>query len=143
MRSGYVDDLDQRDMAMYRGRVASAIRGQRGQRLLRDCLAALDAMPLKRLIPNELVEGDDVCLLGAVGKARNVSDISTIDPENHDLLASRFDVARCLIAEIEHVNDECGYWDGRETPEKRWERVRKWVAEHITPATTREIGAGA
>ena len=35
-RSGYTDDLDAKRYGLYRGRVASAIRGKRGQRLLRD-----------------------------------------------------------------------------------------------------------
>lgn len=137
MRSGYSDDIDQRDRAMYRGRVASAIRGQRGQRLLRDCLAALEAMPEKRLIPNQLIDGKDVCLLGAAGNGRRI-DLIGLDPEDHDLLGRTFDAAPCLIAEIEYVNDEQGPYrtDERgkwrpETPEERWERVRQWVLDHL------------
>lgn len=49
-RSGYHDDLDTLELGRWRGRVASAIRGKRGQKLLRDLLAALDAMPEKRLV---------------------------------------------------------------------------------------------
>jgi hypothetical protein len=41
-RSGYVDDVDQKDLAMYRGAVASAIRGKRGQALLREMREAMD-----------------------------------------------------------------------------------------------------
>lgn len=134
MRSGYVDagDLEERELAMWRGRVASSIRGKRGQRLLREALAALDAMPEKRLINEELIDADgEVCLLGAVGKHLAVADLATIDPEEHDVLASRFDVAPCLIQEIEHVNDDMGPWTRDETPEERWTRVRAWVAKHI------------
>jgi hypothetical protein len=127
MRSGYSDDLEQQALAMWRGRVASAIRGKRGQRLLREALAALDAMPAKRLIDEELVRPDgEVCLLGAVGQRLGVADLATIDPEEHEMLASRFDVAPCLIQEIEHVNDEIGG-----TPERRYECVRKWLIENI------------
>lgn len=127
-RCGYSDDLDQRDLAMWRGRVASAIRGKRGQRLLRDCLTALDAMPEKRLIRNELVQDGDVCLLGAGARVRQIEDIDKIEPDDHDTLADRFDVAYCLIQEIEFVNDDMG-WD--ETPERRYTRVRKWLVENI------------
>lgn len=130
-RCGYSDDLDQRDLAMWRGRVASAIRGKRGQQLLKDCLAALDEIPEKRLIPNLLVDGNDVCLLGAASRKRAVSDIADIDPEDHDLLANRFNVASCLIQEIEYVNDEYFFGLGPETPEHRYERVRKWVVKHV------------
>ena len=54
-RSGYHDDLDDPlAHGRWRARVASATRGKRGQKLLRDLLAALDAMPEKRLIADEI-----------------------------------------------------------------------------------------
>ncbi len=132
MRSGYSDEIDQKDLAMWRGRVASAMRGKRGQQLLRDCLAALDEMPEKRLVADQLVDGNDVCLLGAGGRKRGIADIDKIDPEEHDILAGKFNVASCLIQEIEHVNDED--WTRNETPEHRFERMRRWLIENI--ATT-------
>lgn len=134
MRSGYSDDLDQRDLVMWRGRVASATRGKRGQKLLRDLLAALDKMPQKRLIAEELVTPTgDVCLLGAGARVRGIADIDKIDPEDHDVLAQRFDVAACLIQEIEYVNDERVPYGMNETPEHRYQRVRRWLVEHIHP----------
>lgn len=137
MRSGYSEsgDLDQKDLAMWRGRVASAMRGNRGQQLLKDALAALDAMPVKRLIKEKLVvsESGDVCTLGAVAPKRGVADINEIDPEDHDTLGKRFNVAPCLIQEIEYENDEAGPWNNGngETPEQRFERVRKWLVKNI------------
>lgn len=129
MRCGYQDDLEQQDLAMWRGRVTSAMRGKRGQKLLRELLAALDAMPDKRLIENRLVDdAGDVCLLGAGGKARQLPNLDKLDPEDHDGLAKIFDVAPCLIQEIEYENDEGGY---HETDEQRFERVRKWLVKNI------------
>jgi hypothetical protein len=128
-RSGYSDELDDWQIAMWRGRVASAMRGKRGQRLLSDALAALKLMPEKRLISGELVQDGDVCLLGACGKHRRVEDIDKIDPHDHCVLAERFDVAECLIKEIEHENDE-GTWQP-ETPEQRYERMRNWLTKNI------------
>jgi hypothetical protein len=139
-RSGYVDelgDIEQRDYAMWRGRVASAMRGKRGQEFLRKCLAALDAMPQKRLIADVLVHGDEVCTLGAAGKAMNIPGLEKLDPEEHEMLGLFFDVAPCLIQEIEFENDEVNRtsWIGdirvEETPEKRFERMRKWLVDHI------------
>ena len=52
-RSGYSDDAE--NVAMWRGQVANATRGRRGQKLLRDMVAALDAMPDKRLFQGHLV----------------------------------------------------------------------------------------
>lgn len=140
MRCGYSEDLDERDVAMWRGRVASAMRGKRGQKLLRELLAALDAMPEKRLIAQELVDDDgEVCALGAAGRKIGVADLDQIDPEDHETLAERFDVAACLIQEIEYINDEAapyrqdenGKWVDDETPEQRYERVRKWLAGKV------------
>lgn len=54
-RSGYTEDCDGWDLIRWRGAVASAIRGKRGQAFLREALAALDAMPEKQLISHDLV----------------------------------------------------------------------------------------
>jgi hypothetical protein len=129
-RSGYSDDCE--NVALWRGRVASAMRGKRGQKLLRELLAALDEMPEKRLIKDDLVRDGDVCLLGAGGRKLGIADLDKLDPEDHDTLAARFDVAPCLIQEIEYENDE-GPYCRRETPEERYTRVRKWLVEHIKP----------
>ncbi len=129
-RHGYSEDLDHQDLAMWRGRVMSAIRGKRGQKLLLDLRDALDAMPEKRLITKDLVREDgDVCALGCVGKMRGVADIDTIDPEAHEALAERFNVAECMVQEIEYVNDE--YGPHNQTPAQRWERMRRWCDKNI------------
>lgn len=128
-RSGYSDDIDNWRLIKWRGQVASAIRGRRGQSLLRDMLAALDAMPEKKLIESELQTTDgDVCALGAAGKARGV-DMSTLDPEEPRMVAAAFDIAHQLAAEIAYMNDEVTYYT--ETPEQRWTRMREWVAAQI------------
>lgn len=51
-RSGYTSECE--NFAMWRGRVASATRGKRGQSFFRALLAALDAMPEKSLITHAL-----------------------------------------------------------------------------------------
>lgn len=128
-RSGYSDDLDQSDLAMWRGQVASAIRGKRGQKFLKDLMAALDAMPNKILITDELQNDEgDVCAIGALGKARNV-DMSKLDPSEHEDVATAFNIARQLAMETVYVNDDGGYYG--ETPGNRWKRVREWVAARI------------
>lgn len=115
---------------MWRGRVASAMRGKRGQRLLHDFVAALDAMPNKRLIENDLVREGDVCSLGACGQYRKLPDLEKLDPKEHDVLSEKFDVASCMIQEIEFENDEGGPLE-KETPEARWTRMRKWAEKNI------------
>ena len=66
--------------------------------------------------------------------------VSDLEPEHDDdfvdgdLVATRFDVAQCMAAEIMFENDEHAlYGKGDETPEERWVRMRAWVGRHITP----------
>lgn len=130
-RSGYSDDIeDPRERAMWRGQVASSMRGKRGQRLLRDLGEAMDAMPVKVLIAENLVAEGSYCALGVVGRMRGI-DLGTLDPEDVDSVSEAFDIATPLAREIVFINDERGYHD---TPTKRWLRMRAWVAEHVTPS---------
>lgn len=161
-RSGYSDDCDNDEgqYAMWRGQVASAIRGKRGQTLLRDMLAALDTMPEKQLFKGHLVTPEGgVCALGALGQARGVEmsafekfidiDGYVDDPQSlADNLSATFDAASQLIQEIQYMNDEAidYVWDipnpdlrpGQPhhirrayTPEERWQKMREWVAKQI------------
>ena len=128
-RSGYCELEDNWQLIKWRGQVASAIRGKRGQTCLREMLAALDAMPEKALITHELESDGGVCALGALGKARGV-DMSKIDPEEPQSVAAAFDIATQLAQEIVYVNDDEG--TAKETPEERWTRMRKWVIAQLT-----------
>lgn len=128
-RSGYSDDYDQWSLIRWRGAVASAIRGKRGQALLREMLAALDAMPEKALIARDFLDAErDVCALGAVAVKRGM-ELSQLDPDDREGTAEAFGVADALTAEIVYENDEGGRYG--ETPQDRWKRVRAWVASNI------------
>lgn len=130
-RSGYSDSLDNWDLIRWRGAVASAMRGKRGQAFLREMLAALDALPEKKLIAHELQnEAGEVCAIGSVGRARGM-DMKGIDVDEPACVGSAFGIPRALAAEIEWENDEAT-WRGRETPEERFGRVRQWVAAQIS-----------
>lgn len=127
-RSGYCDDIEDNWLhIIWRGQVASATRGKRGQALLREALEALDAMPEKKLIAHELRNEGAVCTLGALGQKRGV-DMDALDPEDYDGIAGVFGVAHQLIQEIEFMNDEAN-WNA--TPEQRWKFMRDWVASQI------------
>lgn len=129
-RSGYSTDLDQRELAMWRGRVASVMRSKRGQAFLREMLAALDAMPEKELHEGVLVAEDGcMCAMGAVAAARG-TDVSEVDETDPDEVADRLGIHSVMAKEIAFVNDEAHPWGG-ETPRARWERVRRWVIEQI------------
>ena len=128
-RSGYTeyDGEDNWRLIMWRGAVASATRGKRGQRMFRDLKAALEAMPRKRLITDALENEGEVCALGALGQARGV-DMSRLDPEEPDDVAQAFDIATCLAQEVAYENDEM--LEGA-SPEQRWERMHRWVCAQI------------
>lgn len=124
-RSGYSDDYE--NVGLWRQAVKRAASGYRGQHLLRKLRAALDAMPVKRLITGAIRdEQGEVCALGA------------LDPTAPDYyaeeLAAHFKIATALASEIVYMNDEWNAWrTASETPEERWTRMRAWVESQITP----------
>jgi hypothetical protein len=131
-RSGYVDDFDDGwALIRWRGAVASAIRGRRGQKFLKEAIAALDALPDQALIATDLQnQTGAVCFLGAVGCARGM-DIGTLDPEDSESVAAAFGISDALAREIVYLNDEAAWHS--ETPEQRFARMRKWAEKAIAP----------
>lgn len=115
---------------MYRGAVASATKGKRGQALLKELLGAMDAMENKRLVAWELEKDGEVCALGALGKARGI-DMSKLDPEYAKQVAKTFGIAPALAREIVYMNDEA-VWN-KEKPAARFTRMREWIASKILP----------
>lgn len=164
-RSGYSDDYDDEGRGgLWRGAVASALKGKRGQAALRELLVALDAMPAKELASESLVtEEGAFCTLGVLGHARGI-DMTPIDPEDYDAVAKAFGIAPAAVREIVYLNDEYTsdtkwvefeitgpvrpYWPdyGRhvrgvsmpdlEARAKRWAYMRAWVAKQIVPGAT-------
>jgi hypothetical protein len=129
-RSGYNEDCDQTwDWIMWRGAVASAIRGKRGQAFLKEMLAALDALPEKKLIAEDLEANGAVCAIGAVGKARGI-DMSELDPYDREGVAGVFGIPHSLACEIFYMNDEAGFVV---SPEDRFVIVRRWIESSIKP----------
>lgn len=126
-RSGYSDDCE--FLNLYRATVERAIRGKRGQAMFIALRDALDAMPEKKLITDDLIAPTgEVCALGALAQAKQIP-VEDVDPEDQDRVAKLFNIAPCLAAEIVYENDERHYND--ETPEARWQRMRNWVEEQI------------
>jgi hypothetical protein len=129
-RSGYIDDFDDQWHAiMWRGAVASAMRGKRGQAFLKEMLAALDALPEPKLIAKELELNGEVCAIGSVGKARGL-DMSSLDPEDYETISGTFRIAEAMAREIMYANDE-GTHVRNETPEERFKRIRSWIVKNI------------
>lgn len=151
-RSGYTDyDDGDYPVALYRGTVASATRGKRGQKFYTELLAALDAMPAKELHAEVFDDPDEgkVCALGALARVKGI-DTTKFDPEDDHaayVLAKKLDVADCLTRETIYMNDEAswrrripmrfgdlhGEWDAyvTETPDQRWQRMRNWTEKQL------------
>lgn len=133
-RHGYVDEeAFPGDFALYRQRVHNACAGRRGQRLLRELAAALDAMPVKELGRGGLVdeESGKACTLGVVALQHGVDSNTLMNVGNCDhneFVAKLLNIAECMAAEIAYQNDE-----RQETDAQRWVRMRQWVAEQIKP----------
>lgn len=130
-RAGYSDDCDQWSLIRWRGQVASAIRGARGQAFLRELIAALDAMPEKALVADVLEEAGNVCAIGSVGLVRGI-DMAKLDPEDPDGIAAAFGIAPQMVREIEYMNDEATWG---EEPAERWQRMRVWAIGNLKAAS--------
>lgn len=137
-RSGYSDSCEGWELIRWRGAVASAIRGKRGQEFIGNLIKALDAMPEKRLIAHELEKDGEVCAIGSVGKMLGI-DMSRLDPEESEMVAAAFNISEALAKEIVYINDE--WYDPRhDSPEKRWEGVRKWAQGQLIVEKVRPNG---
>lgn len=132
-RSGYNEDcIDNWALIKWRGQVASAIRGKRGQDFLRELIEALDSLPEKKLIADKLQDTTGrVCALGAVGLKRGV-DMSELDVDDYDTLSGVFGVAHQMVQEIAFMNDECAFGAARD--EFRWEQMRQWAINNLKVA---------
>lgn len=137
-RSGYSEDCNDFALICWRGAVASAIRGKRGQAFLEEMLHAMAALPERKLISDDLELDGAVCALGAVGKARGV-DMANLDPTDRDQIAEAFGIAPALAAEIVYMNDEAEWRP--ETPEQRFARMRQWIEAQLYEVTAAKATA--
>lgn len=160
-RVHYSEDCD--DVLAYGRYVAAlmkSIRGRRGQAFLKALLVALDEMPDKKLYAGRFSHEGEFCALGVLGSKRgiNLDDINS-DPD-YERVASRFNIAETLAAEIMYLNDSYfvsdyknevleihgpmrPYWPefgshkrticvpNPDAPSIRWVQMRRWVAEQI------------
>ena len=130
-RSGYVDDCDSDETGrqnLWWANVKRSMQSKRGQAFFREMASALDAMPVKELIADEIVQDGSVCAIGAVAVARKL-DVSDLDPEDAEAVAKAFRISEPMAREIVYANDD--EWGPSETPAKRWVRMRKWVDDQL------------
>lgn len=129
-RAGYdlecgMDADEQWQWVRWRGAVKSAIRGRKGQAFLKEMLAALEALPDKHLIDDEMEDSyGSVCALGAVGQQRKIN-LDRIDPYDYSSVAGAFGIPESLAREIMYLND----FD--DTPFRRWFDMKNWLQQQI------------
>ena len=129
-RSGYSDNCGGWELIRWRGAVASAIKGKRGQAALKEILTALDAMPQKRLVAGEFEQDGEYCTLGLLGHYRGI-DMSEFNDDGYtdqEAVANALDLPKAFVCEVMFENDEAYF---RGSPEERWQRMRQWVVRHI------------
>ena len=124
------------------GAMRSAIRGRRGQQLLRDLIAGLDALPVPELAAGALEDPETgcVCALGAVRIQRGAEAVPLrFDPTDPDVdwreLSEPFDISETLAHAVVSTNE---YYDKRndeQSRRRRWLSVRAWaVGNLLAPA---------
>lgn len=141
-RHGYIeaDEIDHLELGRWRAQVTNAMRGRRGQALLRDLIVGLEAMPPQERELHEIVvdDGENACALGVVARVRGVDlkdlnphwdeefeeyDVDDIDPDwLADSLSDRLNIASQLAREVMWENDEHSG-----SPAQRWRFMYGWA----------------
>ena len=135
--------------------VTNALRGRRGQAVLRELREALLDLPQPRLIVGALVREGEVCALGALAAQRLAASPITLNSTQIGSLVEleafvgqwtqdefssmefgrQMGLVRPLAWAIAYENDE-GSWN-RETPEQTFQRVLRWVDRQLEATTAR------
>jgi len=123
------------------GALRSAIRGRRGQRLLRDLIEGLDALPVQELAAGTLKDPETgcVCALGVVRLQRGADAVPLrFDPTDPDVdwrdLAKPFDISETLANAVICQNEYGDKCNDEPSRRRRWRLVRRWaVCNLIAP----------
>jgi hypothetical protein len=120
------------------GALQSAIRGRRGQRLLRDLIAGLDALPVLELAAGALEDPETgcVCALGAVRLQRGPEAVPLrFDPSDPDVdwreLCQPFDISETLANAVVAKNEFISERNDEQSRRRRWLSVRAWAVGHL------------
>ena len=135
------DDCSTSEEGLRRGWLQSAIRGQRGQRFLRELVAALDALPTPELSSGALEDAKTgcCCAFGAVRRLRGPENVGIwFHPEEEDMtpdnLAEPFGVSNTLAWAVVQVNEDMSEDNTEQARRRRWAEVRSWAVRHLQEA---------
>ena len=125
------------------GALQSAIRGRRGQRLLRDLIAGLDALPVPELAAGALEDPETgcACALGVVRRQRGSEAVPLhFDPTDQGAvfdwrdLAEPFDISQALANEVIAQNEFISERNDEQSRRRRWlsvSRLGGWAPDYI------------
>ena len=120
------------------GALKSAIRGRRGQRLLLDLVAGLDALSVPELSAGALEDEATgcCCALGAVRRYRGPAAVPLYyHPKEEDLdpphFAKPFNVAPALAYAVVEANEGWSDSNVESARRQRWKAVRAWAVRHL------------
>jgi hypothetical protein len=121
------------------GAMRRAVRGRRGQQLLRDLIAGLDALPVPELAAGSLENPETgcVCALGAVRLQRGADAVPLrFDPTDPDVdwrdLAEPFDISETLANAVVGQNEYYDESNDEPSRRRRWRSVRDWAVRNLT-----------
>ena len=122
------------------GALQSAIRGRRGQQLLRDLIAGLDALPVPELAAGSLEDPETgcVCAFGAVRLHRGEQNVPLLfHPTDWDAdwreLAKPFNISETLAHAVISANEYVDSNNDEYSRRNRWKSVRAWAVSHLLP----------
>lgn len=107
-----------------------SLRGKEGQAELRELRAALLALPEKRLIHQDLEDGQGgVCAIGAYGRHKGV-DLSKFERDyDTDEVGIAGGMPRLVAWKVVEMNDV--QFNRYMTPEQRYEKMLAWVESKL------------
>ncbi len=130
MRISYSEDENYPgQFGLWQANCIRSLKGKEGQAELMELRAALLAMPEKRLVHGSLEDEEgEVCAVGAYARHKGL-DLSTFDPESDtDEVGVAAGMPRLVAWKVVQMNDFELY---AETPEKRYEKMLKWVESQL------------
>lgn len=133
------DDCEYWQEGLSVGWLRNAIRGKRGQRLLRDLIKGLDSLPTPELSAGALEDPDTgcACALGVVRRVRGAENVPLwFEPDEEDIepwdLAGPFDIPVTLAWEVVQQNEWFSESNDEQTRRKRWKAVRDWAVSNLS-----------
>lgn len=136
----------------WRQAARNALRGRKGQAVLRELREALLALSASRLLKGYFCHDGEVCALGALAKYRlergqaipatfgraqytrleEIERAEDVEDEYTTMyLGEKMGLKKTLAWAVAWENDEGG-WDS-DTPEQRYQRMSRWVEGQIAP----------